>query len=117
MKTIGKIFIILVAFVVVMGITYVVVNASETSTEMTQFENGERPQFSDDESSSFEDERTEFPGGDFDGQLEGRHERGVGGWMFGLIKNIGIVAIVTVLIALPRTLLRNRKRSAPAATE
>lgn len=107
MKTLGRILIILAVFALVMGITYVAVNASENSSgEAPQFENRERPQFAD-------DERPEFPGG---GRPEGR-ERGGGGWMFGLIKNVGIIAIVTVLIAVPRGLMRNRKRVAPVATE
>ena len=102
MKTLGRIFIILVAFVIVMGISYVVVNAEGTSSDgAPQFAKGERP---------------EFPGGNGEVRREGG-ERGGGGWMFGLIKNMGIIAIVTVLIALPRSWMRNRKRAVPAAVE
>lgn len=110
MKTIGRIFIILVAFALVMGVTYVVVNAGGTSSSGTpQFENGTRPQFEN-------GERPQFPGVQFEGRREGG-ERDGRGWMFGLIKNIGMVAVVTILIALPRSIARNRKRSVPAIAE
>lgn len=107
MKTLGRVLIILVVFALVMGITYVVVNAGgNSSSGMPQFENREGPQFAN-------GERPEFPAGV---RPEGR-ERGGGGWIFGLIKNAGIVTIVTVLIAVPRSLMRNRKRAAPVAAE
>jgi len=107
MKTLGRILIILTVFALVMGITYVAVNAGGTSSTGTQrFENGERPQF----------EPGQRPGGDFEGRREGG-ERDGGGWMFGLIKNVGIIAVVTVLIALPRSIARNKKRSMPVTAE
>ena len=110
MKTIGRIFIILAVFAIVMGITYIVVNAGgNSSVGIPRFENGERLQFAN-------GERPQFPGGEFEGRREGG-ERGGGGWMFGLVKNIGIVAVVTILIALPRSIVRNRKRSVPAIAE
>jgi hypothetical protein len=107
MKTFGRIIIILAVFALMMGVTYLVVNASGNSSNgIPQFEGREGPQFAN-------GERPEFPGG---GRPEGR-ERGGGGWMFGLIKNVGIIAIVTVLIAVPRSLIKNRKRAVPMATE
>ena len=107
MKTLGRILIVLAVFALVMGITYVAVNAGGNSSGgMPQFENRERPQFAN-------GERPEFPDG---GRPEGG-ERDGGGWMFGLIKNVGIIAIITVLIAAPRSLMKNRKRAMPVATE
>ena len=109
MKTLGRILIILAVFALVMGITYVAVNAGGTSSNgVPQFENGTRLQFEN-------GERPAFPGG----QLEGRREGGKdgGGLMFGLIKNIGIVAVVVALIAIPRNMMRNKNRSVPAIAE
>lgn len=89
MKTFGRIIIILAMFALVMGITYAVVNGNgSSSSELPQFPNGERPEF--------------------DGRFEGRPEGG-GGWAFGLIKNLGIVATVTALIAVPRNWMRNKR--------
>lgn len=114
MKTLGRILVILVAFTIVMGITYAAVNASNSSSaDMPMFERGReggvRP----------EDGQPEFPNGGrpkFRGG--GRHEgsRG-GGWMFGLIKNAGVVAIIVALIAVPRSLTRRKPNPAPAEGE
>ena len=93
MKTLGHIIIILAVFVIVMGATYAVVNAGGSSSNgFPQFENGSRPEFN----------------GQFEGRPEGGGERG-GGWVFGLIKNVGIVAVVTALIAVPRSWMKNKK--------
>ena len=97
MKTLGRIIIILAMFTLVMGITYAVVNAGGASSSgLPQFESGERPQF----------ENGTRP--DFDGQFEGRPEGG-GGLAFGMVKNLGIVAIITALIAVPRNWIKTRK--------
>lgn len=91
MKTLGRTLIILTAFSIVMGITYLVVNtgSSSTSTNMPAPEREQRvegvaPQFSGDERFEFHDEDRE----------------GEGGWIFGLIKNVGIIAIVIALTSL-----------------
>ena len=105
MKTLGKILIILAMFAVAMGITYFAVNANgSSSTNMPQFENGERPFPAN---GQFEPgERPEFPGGEF----EGRERReGGGGMMFGLIKNVGIITILVAIIVVPKS-LNKRKR-------
>jgi len=101
MKALGRILIILVAFAVVMGITYGTVNASgSSSTSTPQFESGERPA---------------SPSGQFEGRPEG--QEGGGGLMFGLIKNIGIIAIVVTLIALPKSVVQKKKRTTAVPTE
>ncbi len=111
MKTLGRVLIILAIFALVMGITYVVVNAGTSSSSSTvpQFDrpfpaNGDRPTLPD-------GQRPEFPGGE---RNEFRGERG-GGWMFGAIKNVGVVAIVVALIVLPKGWLQKRKRAAQIA--
>ena len=117
MKTLGRILIILVAFVLVMGITYVVVNTSGTAANGALFGDGERPQFANGE--------RPFPG---DGQFqpgqrpegfEGR-ERGGGsafGMMGGFVKNTVVIGVIVALIAAPRSWWKNRKRVAPVAVE
>jgi hypothetical protein len=111
MKTLGRIFIILAVFALVMGITYVAVNAGSSSSSASgpQFDrsfpaDGERPAFGD-------GERPEFPGGE---RNEFRGERGGGGWIFGLIKNVGVVGIIVALIVLPKGWMRKQKRMAQA---
>ena len=91
MKTLARILIILVAFAIVMRITYVAVNAvnagsSSTSASAPAFERGS--------------EALPQPAGE-------RPEMG-GGWMFGLFKNLGMVAIIVGLIAIPRGLQRRK---------
>jgi hypothetical protein len=77
-----------------MGVTYVVVNAgnSSTSANPSAFErggenfrpvNGERPEF----------------------ETEGR--RG-GSWMFGLVKSFGIVAVIVAMIVMPKSFMRKK---------
>ena len=96
MKTFGRILLIVAAFVLVMGITYVVVNSTNSSTTSPAFERGGEglPQFPN-------GERTELPRG--------------GGWMFGLLKNLGVMAIVVALIAVPKSLMR--RKAAPVRVE
>lgn len=101
MKTLGRILIILVIMALVMGITYAAVSASGSSASSgmePRFEEGGRPPFPEGE--RFEGERHE--------------ERGEGGWMFGFIKNVGVIAVVTTLIVLPKSIVRKRKRTLAA---
>ena len=112
MRTLGRVLTILAVFALVMGITYFAVNAGGTSTNgALPFENGGR-QFP----ANGQFQPGQRPEGNFEGRREGG-EHGSGGWMFGLIKNVGIIAVVTVLIALPRNMARNRKRTMPVAVE
>lgn len=119
MKTLGRILIILAVFVLVMGITYVIVNASGTSANGAPFGDGQRPQFADGQ--------RPFPG---DGQFqprqrpegfEGRDRERGGGSVFGLVggfvKNTVIIGVIVALIAVPRSRWKNKNRVAPAATE
>lgn len=101
MKTLGRIVIIVAVMALVMGIAYAAVSAggsSSISSGETRFEPGGRPPFRE---------------GDFDGErLEGRE--GGGGWMFGLIKNVGVIAVVVTLIVFPKSISRKRRRMAAA---
>jgi hypothetical protein len=100
MKTLGRILIILAAFAIVMGITYGVVNTNSSSNAAPAFARG------GEELARPEGVQAALPNGkrpDFD-----RDGPGGGGWMFGLVKNIGIVAFVVALIVLPKSLLGKR---------
>jgi hypothetical protein len=96
MKTLGRILIIVLAFTIMMGITYSVVNASGSSNSAPI--SGTRPEF----------------------RGEGRGDDGGGsgfGMMFGLIKNTVIVAFIVALIAFPRNLLQQKCRAVPVGIE
>ena len=93
MRTFGRIVIILGAFALVMGLTYVTVKAggSATGSAPPAFERGAgfpRP----------DGARREFRG------------EGGGGWMFGMIKNIGIIAVLVALVTVPKNLIQKRRR-------
>ena len=111
MKTLGRILIILAVFTLIMGGLYLAVNsASPGSANSQQFNrpDEDRPAFEGGQPLLFENgERPDFPLGD-------RGEFGEGGfggfgWIFGAIKNIGIVAIVVLFIVLPKGWLKRRR--------
>ena len=107
MKTFGRILMIVVAFAIMMGITYSVVNASGvTSNRTPEFQRG------DDGFAPTNGERREFHDDDHD-------ERGGSGFglMFGLIKNTIIVAFIVALIAFPKKLLQQKRRMVPIQTD
>lgn len=116
MKTLGRVLIILAAFAIVMGVTYLIVNtgSASTSENMPAFErgggreplpDGVQPQFAN-------GQRPEFRGGD-GGEFRGEG-RG-GGWMFGIIKNGGIIAVITALIVIPKSIRRRKSRNLSAS--
>ena len=105
MKTLGRILIILLAFALVMGITYTVVstaNAAGSAMGAPAFERGgeglPRP------------EGVRPPNG------EGREFRGAGGirWILGIVlgtvKNTGIIAIIVALVLWLKDFMRKRNR-------
>jgi len=104
MKILGRILIILTTFVLIMGMTYVAVSAASSasgSPGIPAFERGgegfPRP----------EDARPQFPGG------EGREFRGGRGglrWVFGVVRNIGLIAIIVAGVVWLKDFLRRRNR-------
>jgi hypothetical protein len=116
MKTLGRILIILVTFALVMGVTYVAVNAVSSTATVRAFQRGGegsprpegvQPQFPN-------GQRPEFPGG------EGREFRGQGvglRWILGTVKNVGLIAIIVALVVWGKDFLEKRKRTAQQATE
>lgn len=104
MKTLGRVLIILVVFSALSALMVLTVNASGTSAVPADF-NGEPPQ-------QF---RPQGDGDDGAFRPE-RHDRDGGGggsrWMFGLVKNVGVMAMLVVLIVLPRSIAKKKKRQA-----
>ncbi len=100
MKTLWRILVILVVMGLVMGVTYAVVNAGGSVSLP-----GGEPRFEERGRPPFGEER--FEGG----RPEGREG---GGWMFGIVKNVGVIAVVVTLIVLPKSVARKRRRSAAA---
>ena len=107
MKTVGRILIIVTITMLIGAGLYFLVTANASSVTPGGFPGGE-----------------EFrPGGElpaFDGQRpegfrpEGR-ERGEmeGGWTFGLVKNIGVIAILVTVIVLPSSMRKKKRISNP----
>ena len=89
MKTLGRILIIVLAFAIMMGITYSVVNASRSSTNAPAFQRGG-------DGFAPNDAQPEFRSEDGGNSL---------GMLFGVLKNTIIVAAIVALIVLPKNLL------------
>jgi hypothetical protein len=110
MKTLGRIFIILAVAALITAALYFVVNASGTGTRSDFRPRGEQ----------FQPTGQFQPGGarpDFEG---GRGERGGegregGGWIFGLIKNVGVVALLVAILILPKGLAKRKRLAAVKA--
>jgi hypothetical protein len=115
MKIIGRVLIILAVFSTLSGLMVLAVNANGSSA--SDFD-GTRPQFALEEGREGEFIRPE--GGEFNpesGQV--RPERGEGGdpgggsrWMFGMVKNVSVMAVLVTLIVLPRSFAKKKKRQA-----
>ncbi len=89
MKPLARILIILLAFTIVMGTIYVMVTSSSSTsvTDTQQVERGERP----------------GAGGE-------RPEMAGAGWIFGAVRNIGVLSIIVALIVVPKGWLQRRQR-------
>jgi hypothetical protein len=116
MKTLGRILIILAAFALVMGITYGMVNAVSSSTLVRSFERGgegsPRP----------EGVQPQFPNGQRPEVAGGEGREGRGGvsiirLILGTVRNIGLVALVVVLVVWLKNYMEKRKREAQRLTE
>ncbi|GAB4445782.1 MAG: hypothetical protein OHK0041_03720 [Anaerolineales bacterium] len=99
MKTLGRILVILAVMSLVMGITYAAVNAGGASSAAPQFQEDRRPPFRE---------------GQFEGRERPERGEGGGGWMFGLIKNVGVIVVLVTLIVFPKSVRRKRRRIAAA---
>ena len=112
MKTLGQILIILMTFTLVMGITYVAVNAVSSSTTVRAFERGGEgvPRPAGVQPQIPNGQRPEFPGG------EGRGRGGIVRWILGTVKNVGLVAIIVAVVVWLKDFLEKRKRAAQQVT-
>ena len=113
MKTLGRILIILVTFALVIGITYVAVNAISSSTTVRSFERGGEgfPQPEGAQPQFLNGQRPEFPGG------EGRGRGGTIRWILGIVKNVGLIGLIVVLVVWLKDFLEKGKRTVEQATE
>jgi hypothetical protein len=101
MNILGRIFLVLVVFSVVASVLVAVVNASTGSATASEAFAGDRPR----------------PGGMPDGR-EFRPSDGMdAGWISGLIRNIGVIAVITTLIVFPKSLLRAKRKSVSADSD
>ena len=102
MKTLGRVLMILIAFTIMMGITYTAVSASGSSTNASVFQNG--------------NEGFAPSNGDTHEFREAGGGNGIG-VIFGLLKNIIIVAVIVALVAFPKNLLQQKRRTGPIRIE
>lgn len=115
MKTLGRILIILLAAAIVSAAIIGVVNATRSINFSGRPEGGDfRPQGNQ----QFQGDR---PQGDFPGGRPDRDREGGGGafsrMALGFLKNTVVIALLVVVIAVPRNLLNKRKKSTPQVDE
>jgi hypothetical protein len=117
MKIIGRILIILAVFSAVAGLMVFVVNASGSSAAPFGFD-GAPSQFRSRGDGNLTRPEDGFNPGN--GQIRtergGREGRGgSGGLMFGMVRNFVILAVLVTLIALPRNIIKKKKRRTAAS--
>jgi hypothetical protein len=102
MKTLGRIFILSFVFVLLSGFMIMTVNASGMNTTDSD---GDRAG------------QTEFraPQGDEEGEQpfrpeEEREDFGGSRWIFGVVKDLGVIAIFVVAIVWPKSIRRKRRK-------
>jgi hypothetical protein len=101
MKTLGRILIILAVFSIFSGLMVVAVNASGANA------------------SAFDGASSQLrPGGGINqlqpegGQNRPEHGGRGGGWVFGVVKNVGVMAALITLIVLPRSVAKKKRKQA-----
>jgi hypothetical protein len=101
MKTIGRILIILAVFSIFAGLMVVAVNASGSNAPAADDTRQFRP--------AVDGIRPEG-----DGNRPERGDRGAGGsrWMFGLVKNIGVMALLVTVIVWPKSVAKKKRKQA-----
>jgi hypothetical protein len=95
MKTIGRILIILAVFSIVAGLMVTIVNASGANA----------PDFG-------RTQRFRPEGGNDGANRQERGNEGPGGprWMFGLVKNVGVMALLVILIVWPKSIAKKIRK-------
>lgn len=102
MKTLIRTLIILAVFITLSGAMIVAVNASGANAPDFDGE----PRFRPDGGEEFRQPE----GGEFRPERGDREERGGPRWMFGLIKNVGVISVLVVAITLPRSFAKKKKK-------
>jgi hypothetical protein len=111
MKIIGRVLIILAVFSALSGLMVLAVNASGTnSPDFT----GAPQQFRPEGDGGGDFVRPEGNAPNFEGRQDRpeRGERGGSRWMFGLVKNMGVMAVLVTLIALPKNIAKKKRKQA-----
>ncbi len=103
MKVLGRIILIMLVFALVMGLTYVLVKAGSPSAGTAASAFGRDAGLS----------RPDGARLGFRGERDGRGA----GWIFGMIRNIGIIAVIVALIVIPKNIGRKRIRNIPAGAD
>jgi hypothetical protein len=111
MKIIGRTLIILAVFSALSGLMVLAVNASGTSAAPAGF-NDAPSQFRPEGDGDGDEIRPE--GGEFRPEHGGRGGAGGSRWVFGLVKNVGVMAVLVALIVLPRNLAKKKRKQAIA---
>ena len=106
MKTLGRIFIILFVFVLLSGLMVAAVDAS--GLNQPDF-NGERTEFRPQGQGGEEGGLPFRPDGDRESGERGG--RGGFGWIFGAVKNVGVISVLVILIAWPRSMSKKKKKA------
>lgn len=110
MKTIGRILIILTVFIALSGLMVVAVNASGSNAP--DF-GGPLPQIRQGGGGDqFRPENGTRPEGGQNRPERGERRNGSSGMVFGLIRNIGLIAILVTVIVWPKSVAKKRKRQA-----
>jgi hypothetical protein len=111
MKTLGRVLVICFVFTLVAGVIILAVNASGMNAPDFRSNGLAQPEFRP-------------PGGEVEGKLpfprEGeREERGEGGGprlMFGMIKNMVVIAVLVTAVVWPKSMAKKRRRTPQGTT-
>jgi hypothetical protein len=108
MKTFGRILIILAVFFSLSGLMVVAVNASGSNAP--DFDGAPQVRPGDDSDGEVPEGRVR-PEGD-ENRLEHGDRGGAGGsrWMFGLLKNVGIMAVLVTIIVWPKSVATKKRK-------
>jgi hypothetical protein len=112
MKTLGRILIILVVFSALSGLMVLAVNASGSNAPNFDGAPAQlRPQ-GDGDGIRPEGDQFNPEGGEFRPERGERGGAGGSRWMFGLVKNVGLMALLVTLIVLPKSIAKKKRKQA-----
>ena len=108
MKILGRTILILAVFAILSGLMVTAVNASGTNAP--DFDGA--PQFRPDD-----DGDGNRPEGDVNRREHHDRERSIGPrWLFGLIKNVGVMAVLVTIIVWPKSVAKKKKKNSGSRT-